>query len=85
MGSSGATGLRYGLTWRQDSHLEPGPEARVALTIAGLQHVGEAAAPLLNAFVATVLLMVEQQRQLVPSPSEVVEATVTSAMIAERI
>jgi hypothetical protein len=41
-------------------------------------HVGQAAAPLLAAFKDAVRFLVRKQRDIVPSPSEVIEADATS-------
>lgn len=73
----------YGLAWRDDSHRAPQPDSRVALTVAGLLHL--AADPLLGAFLVTIRYMIEVQRQLVPSPGKVVEAEVSSEMLAEQL
>jgi hypothetical protein len=45
-------------------------------------HLGSASAPLLVAFKDTVRFLVERQRSIIPSPSEVVEAGVTSHEVA---
>lgn len=80
----GAGSMGYGLIWRTDSYMQPQPEKQIALTIAGLRHVPEAG-PLLGAFLATIQYLVEQQRKLIPSPREVVEASVRDAAIAEQV
>ena len=66
-----------GLTWRQDSHAQPRLDVPIALTVAGLRHLPEAE-PLLWSFVAMIRHLVDRKRNLVPSPSKVVEATVTA-------
>jgi hypothetical protein len=76
--------LRYGLIWRSDPHLQPRPDYRISLTIAGLRHLKQAQ-PLCGAFITTIQYLVDQQRKLVPSPGRVVEATVNSAAIREEI
>lgn len=82
-GERGPMSRNYGLTWRDDSHRAPQPDSRVALTVAGLRHL--AAGPLLGAFLVAIRYMIEVQRQLVPSPGEVVEAEVSSEMLAEQL
>jgi hypothetical protein len=83
-GSPEPRSQNYGLVWRSDSHLQPQPDSAVALTVAGLRHVS-GSGPLLGAFLTTVRFLVEQQRNLVPSPAKVVEATVTSEAIEEEL
>jgi hypothetical protein len=77
-GGLGGGEMRYGLTWNRDNHWLPNPGTPVALTVAGLWHVGSAAAPLLVAFKDTVRFLVDRQRSVTPSLSEVAEAGVTS-------
>ena len=84
VGPPGGGSLRYGLIWRSDPHLQPRPDYRITLTIAGLRHLKQAQ-PLCGAFVTTIRYLVDQQRKLVPSPGRVVEATVSSAAIREEI
>jgi len=75
----------YGLTWRPDSHRqEPLADSLIVLTVAGLRHVS-GSGPLLGAFLATIQFLVEQQQNLVPSPSRVVEATVSSEAIKQQL
>jgi hypothetical protein len=50
--------------------------------VAGLWHLGSASAPLLVAFKDTVRFLVDRQRSITPSPSEVAEAGVTSHEMA---
>jgi hypothetical protein len=82
LGSQGT--WRYALTWRQDSHMQPQPGNPIMLTVAGLRHLHEAE-PLLGAFLTTIRYLVDQQRQLIPSPTKVVEATVKSTAIKQEI
>lgn len=85
VGGPGPTTPRYALTWYMNSGMfVPQPDQPIALTVAGLQYI-DAAQPLLGAFLATLNLLVEQQRTLVPSPSQIVEAHVTSDDLAARI
>lgn len=84
VGERSPMSLDYGLTWRTDPHLQPRPEALVAVTVAGLSHIREAE-PLLAAFLTMIRYLVEQQRRLVPSPDQVVTATVTRAAIEGQI
>ncbi len=85
-GDAGPMSMGYGLTWRGDSYLaSPRPKDHVTLTVAGLWHLRPATEPLLLAFLETNRSMIQAQRQLVPSPSEVVEATVGSGEITSRL
>ena len=77
--------MSYGLTWREDSHLQPQPGTRVALTVAGLRCLLPATEPLLRAFLVTVRYMIEVQSKLMPDPRHVVEATVSSSSIKEEL
>ena len=83
-GDKSPTSLGYGLTWRMDSYRQPNPADRVALTIAGLRFLPQAET-VTRAFAAVVGHLASQQAQLVPSPEEVVAATVTSDQLAERL
>jgi hypothetical protein len=76
--------LSYGLTWRQDSHAQPRLDVPIALTVAGLRHLAQAE-PLLQSFVTMIRYLVDQKRNLIPSPGKVVEATVTSAAIVSEV
>jgi hypothetical protein len=71
----------YGLIWRTDSYRQPRPDDQVTITVAGLWHVPQAS-PLIGTFVTMIRYLVDRQRLLVPSPREVVTATVTSTEIA---
>jgi hypothetical protein len=84
VGERSAMSLSYGLTWRQDSHSQPRLDVPVALTVAGLRHLPDAE-PLLRSFVAVIRYLVDRKRNLAPSPRNVVEATVTSADIADKV
>ena len=77
--------MSYGLTWREDSHMQPQPGTHVALTVAGLRYLRPATEPLLGAFLVTVRHMVDVQSKLTPDPRQVVEATVSSGSIAEEL
>lgn len=81
-GGRGGGRMRYGLTWSSDGHQIPAAGTRLTLTVAGMWHLGSAAAPLLTAFKDAVRFLVRQQRNIVPSPSEVIEATATSTELA---
>ena len=83
-GDKSPTSLGYGLTWRMDSYRQPNPDDRVALTVAGLRFLPQAET-VTRAFAAVVGHLASQQAQLVPSPEEVVAATVTSDQLAERL
>jgi hypothetical protein len=63
-----------------DSYRQPNPDDRVALTVAGLRHLPQADA-ITGAFTVVIGFQAGQQARLVPSPDEVVSATVTSAQI----
>jgi hypothetical protein len=83
VGGQGGGRLRYGLTWHQDGgNWLPGAGTRLALTVAGLWHLGTASAQLLAVFKDTVRFLVERQRSIVPSPSQVVEAAAASTELA---
>jgi hypothetical protein len=45
-------------------------------------HLESASAPLLVAFKDAVRFLIDRQRSIIPSPSEVIEATATSADLA---
>jgi hypothetical protein len=83
-GSPGPMSQSYGLVWRSDSHMQPQPDSVVALTVSGLRHVS-GAGPLVGAFLTTIRFLAEQQRNLVPSPASVVEATVASEAIEQEL
>jgi hypothetical protein len=80
VGDTSPTSQSYGLTWRNDSFMAPRPDARVAVTIAGLAHLPEAAQHV-DAFMTALRYLVRRQAELTPSPDEVVEAQVTSEEI----
>jgi hypothetical protein len=82
-GGQGGGRLRYGLTWHQDGGTWlPSAGTRLALTVAGLWHLGTASAQILAAFKDAVRFLVERQRSIVPSPSAVVEARAASDELA---
>jgi len=83
-GDRAPTSPNYGLTWRQDPHMQPRQDSRVALTVAGLRHLPEAE-PLLAAFLTMIRHLVDRQRDLIPSPDKVVEAEAPSAAIADQV
>jgi hypothetical protein len=84
VGERSPISLSYGLTWPQDSHVQPRLGVPVALTVAGLRHLPEAE-PLLRSFAAVIQYLVERNRNLIPSPRKVVEATVTSAELVDKV
>jgi hypothetical protein len=67
-GGRGGGRMRYGLTWHQDGHWLPNDRTHLALTVAGLGHLGSASAPLLVAFKDMVRFLVERQRTITPHP-----------------
>jgi hypothetical protein len=77
--------VRYGLTWNRDNHWLPNDATPLALTVAGLWHLGAETAPLLAAFMDTIRFLVERQRTIAPSPTEVVQATLTSHDLTDRL
>lgn len=85
VGGRGGGEMRYGLTRHADNYWRPKGDTRLALTVAGMWHVGSPAAPLLVAFKETIQFLVERQRSITPSPSEVVVAEVTSGEVARRL
>ena len=58
---------RYELTWRMDSHMEPQPDNRIALTVAGLRYMPQAES-LLGAFLTAVQHLVEATARPGPVP-----------------
>jgi hypothetical protein len=74
----------YGLIWYLNPSLLPQPDQQIALTVAGLRYI-DSAGPLLGAFVTALEYLAAEQRDLVPSPTKVVEATVSSESIGERL
>lgn len=80
VGYHSPTSMSYGLTWREDSHLQPQPGTHVALTVAGLRFLRPATEPLLGSFLVTVRHMIDTQSKLTPDPQEVVEATVSKRL-----
>jgi hypothetical protein len=72
----------YALTWYMNRSEVPQPNQQIALTIAGLRYV-KGAEPLLGAFLTALEHLVAEQRNLVPSPTTLVEATVTSDSIGQ--
>lgn len=77
--------MRYGLTWNNDNHWLPNDKTPLALTVAGMWQVGSAAAPLLTAFNHTLRFLIERERSITPSPTEVVVARATSHDVARRL
>ena len=84
VGHRGPGTMSYGLTWRSDSHMQPQPGTHIALTVAGLRRLPEAE-PLLASFLEAIRFLVDEQRNLVPDPRRVVEATVRSEAIEKQI
>ena len=74
----------YGLVWRPDPYRQPRLDDVITLTVAGLWHLPQAR-PLVGAFLTMIQYLVDRQRGLVPSPHEVVTATVASGEIAEQL
>ena len=83
-GDKSPTSPGYGLTWRPDSYRQPHADDRVTLTVAGLRYLPQAGT-ITEAFAAVIGYLAARQAQLVPSPDEVVTATVTSTQIADRL
>jgi hypothetical protein len=83
-GDRSPTSRGYALIWRPDSYRQPLPDDKIALTAAGLLHL-PTARPLLDAFLTMIRYLVDRQRQLIPSPREVVTATVTDGELAEHL
>lgn len=57
--------MSYGLVWRDDSHRQPQPDSRIALTVAGLRYVS-GSAPLVGAFLATMDVLREEVQAGLP-------------------
>lgn len=73
-------GSGYGLIWYANQSSPPMPDQPVGLTIAGLWHLEEAQ-PLLKTFIDVLEFLVSEQQQVLPSPTELVDATVDSDAI----
>jgi hypothetical protein len=80
-GDQGGGSLRYGLTWSTDGRV-PNAGTPLSLTVAGMWHLGPASAPILVAFKDAVRFLVDRQRSITPSPSEVIQATAASTELA---
>lgn len=74
---------KYELVWHQNAG-QPLPQHPLGLTVAGLRYLQEAE-PLVGAFLETILFLVDQQRKVVPSPHEMVEATVSRGAIEDHL
>src|SRR6266568_2695699 len=74
----------YGLAWYMNPNSQPQADQPVALTVAGLHFISQAE-PLVGAFLATVMYLIDEQRRVIPRPDEVVEATVSSDAIEEQL
>jgi hypothetical protein len=81
---SASFGRNYSLVWYMNPGPAPGAEQQVALTVAGMHYLPEAA-ELIDTLLRTVEFLVEKQRQVKPDPAKVVEATVTSEQITEHL
>jgi hypothetical protein len=79
--AAGLASHGYGLTWRTDWRIDPQPQNEIALTVAGLCHVADAAVTL-SLFCRMVALMTGLLADLVPDPSKVVSARVSSDAVA---
>ena len=84
VGERSPASLAYGLIWRPDSYRQPQPDDQVTVTVAGLWHLPQAE-PVTGAFLTMLRYLVARQRELVPSPREVVTATVTDGEIANHL
>jgi hypothetical protein len=85
VGDHSPMSMSYGLTWREDSYMQPQPQTHVALTVAGLRYLRPRTDPLLEAFLVCAWHMVDAQSRLRPDPRQVVEATVSSGSIMEEL
>ncbi len=83
-GDRSPTSQAYGLIWRPDSYRQPQPDDKVTVTVAGLRHLPQAG-PVIGAFLTMFRYLVDRQRQLIPSPDEVVTATVTDGEIGDHL
>jgi hypothetical protein len=72
----------YGLTTVSDHLLQP--RTKVRLTVAGLSLISDAA-PLLHAFLETIKLMVNAERDLTPDPEVEREARLTSKEVGQHL
>lgn len=84
VGERSPASLTYGLIWRPDSYRQPQPDDQVTVTVAGLWHLPEAES-VTGAFLTMFRYLVARQGQLVPSPHEVVTATVTDGEVADHL
>jgi len=77
-------GMKYSLAWYMNPGPTPNPDQQVALTVAGLRYI-PGAASLIDTLLRTVEFLVTEQRKVIPSPTTVVEATVTSEQMTEHL
>jgi hypothetical protein len=73
----------YGLTWYVTSGSRvPAADTPVALTVAGLRHLGTDSAQLLASFMDTLRFLVKKHRSIEPDPYEVKTESMTSQELA---
>jgi hypothetical protein len=77
-------GMKYSLVWYMNPGTAPNADQQIALTVAGLRHIPDAAA-LIDTLLRTVEFLVAEQRKVIPSPTRVVEATVTSKQMIDHL
>lgn len=80
----GGYGRNYSLVWYMNPGPAPSADQQVALTVAGMRYIPESV-ELINTLLLTVEFLVDQQRRVVPAPTKVVEATVTSDQMREHL
>jgi hypothetical protein len=85
VGGGSPARLRYGLTFNSDNHWLPNDSTRLELTVAGLWHLRPESGLLLRAFTEAFRFLVERVQMLEPSPSQVVQVTVSSGEVARRL
>jgi hypothetical protein len=81
VGGQGGGQMRYGLTRHTDPGWLPALKTPIGLTVAGLWHVrpGTLKDTLERLFIDILCGLVDLQRNIVPSPTEVIEPTATNA------
>ena len=77
-------GTSYALVWYMNPGTTPNADQEIALTVAGLNYLSQAD-DLLGALIKTVRYLVAEQTKVIPSPTTVVEATVSSRSIEEHL
>lgn len=77
-------GMSYSLVWYMNPGPVPNINQQVALTVAGLRYIPQAAS-LIDTILRTVEFLVLEQRKVIPSPTTVIEATVMSDQMTDHL